>query len=519
MKKMSKNMQILIISAAGIIILAAVVLLLLLTQPKENDEADGGNATSSADEEADSSLVFSSQSAEDIKSITVANRSDAYTITSEMKSVTNSDGTTTEEQVWSVVDIGGDCDLNQAAFTTIANYSAEIKAKQLVEENCAELEKYGLADPVAEVNVTYADDTSVSFLIGNPVPTDTTSTYFAVKGGNDVYIYATTKLNCYANTRYYYVKTQLMPEYDSENAPMIEKITVVRSDLEEPIVIEAIPEDSENSEYIAYSSHRFTSPYNVYVDQTNHSDLIYGFFGLTASEAAWVGMEDKDYEVAGLNDPTAVITMLYLNKEYTITLGAPLVSKTENSDGTVTTTLAGYYGTFSEDPDVLYEFTAGSVPWATMDVEDCMARLFLLPYIYSLDGIVYKDSERTIEFDVKKTAAAGEDEKDTYEFYMDGERIEDEDKFKELYQYFISAYGEEIYTDEEKGGFICSLTYKYSDPNRADDTVSFYNSDTDRKTIIAVNGENLFKTRQMFSTRLVENMENYLNGGEISLNY
>ena len=230
-------------------------------------------------------------------------------------------------------------------------------------------------------------------------------------------------------------------------------------------------------------------------------------------------MEDKDYEVAGLNAPTAVITMLYLNKEYTITLGAPLVSKTENSDGTVTTTLAGYYGTFSEDPDVLYEFTASSVPWATMDVEDCMARLFLLPYIYSLDGIVYKDSERTIEFDVKKTAAAGEDEKDTYEFYMDGERIEDEDKFKELYQYFISAYGEEIYTDEEKGGFICSLTYKYSDPNRADDTVSFYNSDIDRKTIIAVNGENLFKTRQMFSTRLVENMENYLNGGEISLNY
>lgn len=517
MKKMSKNMQILIISAVGIIILAAVVVLLLLTQPKETAETE--DSGTSAETTADPALVFSDKTAEEVKSVTVTNRNDTYTILSEIETITNSDGTTEENQVWSVVDIGGECDLNQAAFNTIAKNSASITAKQLVEENCAELEKYGLKEPVAEVTVVYADDTSVSFNIGNTVPTDTSSTYFGIKGSNDVYIYATSKINCYANTRYYYVKTQLMDAYDTEKAPMVEKITVVRSDLDEPVIIEAIPETSENSEYVSYSSHRFTSPYDVYLDQTNHSDLVYGMFGLTASEAVWVGMEDKDYEVAGLNDPTAVITMLFLNKEYTLTLGSPLVNKTENSDGTVTTTLAGYYGTFSEDPDVLYMFSASSVPWATMDVSDCMARLFLLPYIYSLDSVVYKDDNKTIEFDIKEIPAASEDEKATYEFYMNGEKIEDEDKFKELYQYFISAYGEDIYTDEARGEFICSLTYRYSDPNRPEDVVEFYNSVDDRKTVIAVNGNNLFKTRQMYSTRLVENIENYLSGGEISLNY
>ena len=63
-----------------------------------------------------------------------------------------------------------------------------------------------------------------------------------------------------------------------------------------------------------------------------------------------------------------------------------------------------------------------------------------------------------VEFDIKEIPAESEDEKATYEFYMNGEKIEDEDKFKELYQYFISAYGEDIYTDEAKGEFICSLT-------------------------------------------------------------
>lgn len=516
MKKMSKNLQILIISAVGIIILAAVVILLLFTQPK--DETTDAEETETVQEE-DTSLIFSDKTATDIKSIKVKNTADEYELVPHTESVTASDGTVTENQVWDVPIISGECDLNQETFTTIANNSAAITAKQLVEENAEDMAKYGLAEPTAEVTVTYADDSAVSFITGTVVPTDTSSQYFAIKGSNDVYIYTASKLACFANSRYYYVKTKLMDDYDSEAAPTIEKITVVRPDLEEPIVIEAVPEDSENASYISYSTHQFTSPYNVYVDQTNHSDLIYNFFGLTASECVWVGMEEKDYELAGLNEPSATITMLFLNKEYTITLGTPIVSQTTNEDGTVTTSLTGYYGQFSEDPDVLYIFAPASVPWATMNVTDCMARLFLLPYIYSLDTLTYKDADRTVEFKVETIPAASEDEDPTYQFYENGEPLQDEDKFKELYQYFISAYGEDIYTDEARGDFICSLTYKYSDPTRETDTVEFYQSADDRKTVISVNGQNLFKTRQMYSSRLVENITNYLSGGEISLNY
>jgi hypothetical protein len=102
-------------------------------------------------------------------------------------------------------------------------------------------------------------------------------------------------------------------------------------------------------------------------------------------------------------------------------------------------------------------------------------------------------------------------------FTFNGVQAEKEEAFKQLYQFLISASGNEIYLEDEKDEFICSITYSYRDKtkNPKDDVVEFYHSHSDLKTIIFVNGNPAFKCRQMYVTRLLENIQAYLKGEEI----
>ena len=46
----------------------------------------------------------------------------------------------------------------------------------------------------------------------------------------------------------------------------------------------------------------------------------------------------------------------------------------------------------------------------------------------------------------------------------------------------------------------------------------FYKSD-DRKNIVSVNGDILYKVRQIYTQRLLENLDALFNGGEIKLDW
>ena len=48
--------------------------------------------------------------------------------------------------------------------------------------------------------------------------------------------------------------------------------------------------------------------------------------------------------------------------------------------------------------------------------------------------------------------------------------------------------------------------------------LEFYKSD-DRKSIVRVNGDVLYKVRQVYTDRLLSNLDALLNGGNIELNW
>lgn len=498
-----KNKQIIIFSLIGIAVLAAVVALLLLTEPKDEGNTNDTGSSVQAD---DDKVNLIEKTAADVQKLTITNSSGSFDITPDGKA---EDGSL----LWTIADIAS-APLLQSTFSTAVGNAVSVTGAEVVEENAADLAKYGLDKPKSSYTAQFGDGTSFTLHIGSDVPNSATKTYVRADGSDTVYVYKSSKLTCYGYDKFGFVDPLILAGITGAESPDIQKLTIERKDLEEPIVIEMLPEPAEDE--ISVFSYTLTSPYNVYLDLNSGAGYLYGMYGLTANKVAWVGMEEKDYELSGLNDPNCVVTMLVGGKTYTLKIGRGIATTTTAESGMETTAITGYYAMFSEIPDVLFEIGATSMPFMTMQASDCMSKLFLLPYINKLDKVVYKDSERELEFDLELVPAEGEDKNPDNNVFLNGEQLNSE-KFKELYQFMIAARGEDIYTEPERGEFIVSLTYVYADGTPSD-TVEFYESD-DLKSIISVNGDNLFKTRQMYTTRLIENVNAFLSGGTIEQNY
>lgn len=487
----SKNFRIILFSVIGIAVLAAVILILSLTAPKDED----GEEDSATEETDDPALVLQPEENGEITSIQVENSHGSYAVKKQALE--------DESEIWVIDGVEIDTDLlDQTSIEALASALTDMTARSLVEENASDLAQYGLDEPQATVKATYENGNSFTLIIGDVV-TSGSANYILVDDNPNVYSYYTTYISSFIdNTEMNLVQTTVMPSYDSNSAPVISKLTITRKDLEKPIIVEAFPEADEESDSIRVYTHTFTSPYNIYLNLDTGSELLYAMFELTADKAAFLEVNDETKAAAGIDDPFCEVDMLMEDVIYRLYIGDPIYD--ENGDVTA------YYGLCNKVPDIIYVFSVSSLIWVTMDSDDYLSNLFLVPYIYDITDIKYKDT--SCEFTITVT---GTNEDNA--FYIDGEEA-DAQQCKEFYQFLIGCRGETLYTDEQRGDLIAEFSYFYED-DRGTDTVSLYNSDEDRTVIIAVNGENIFKTKWNYQTRLLENAQALLNGEEINQYY
>lgn len=495
----SKNFKIIIFSIIGLAVLAGVVLILSLTAPKEEGE---GETTSEAVTD-DPALVLQPEDMGEVERIEVQNELGSYSV----KRTVEKNG----DVRW---DLEGHEDidrtlLSDSSFENLASSLKGMKARSLIEENAADLAQYGLDKPIAKAEVTF-ENGNYTLLIGTTV-TSGSANYVMVEGNPNVYSYYSYSLShVLEDDAMSFVGTSVMPSFDQNNSPKLKKITVTRKDWEEPLVLEALPELPEDSTSIQVFSYTFTSPYSVYLDLTNGSNYLNAMNGLTADKAAYIDPTEEETAKTGLDDPYCQIDQLAGDTIYRLYIGNAITEEvTDEVSGATETVITGYYGRSNMVPNVIYIFSPDKLIWTSMEQTQYMSELFLMPYIYDLDTVRYTDG--SCDFTVKV-----EGNNDENHFYMEDKEV-DGDKFRQLYQFFVSCHGEEFYTDDEKGELIASITYSYDD-TREPSTVSLYESG-DRRVIININGENVFKTKWNYGTRLKENAQAFLNGGEIVSNY
>jgi len=484
---MNKTVKTLIFSAVALIILWGTIAVLKVTQ-KDPDVKQPEQSEQPAPETKP--VAFTDYNAEDLISVHIKNKADEYNIE--------------KSDNYSIKEITVPVPYSAALFDDMAASLARISSARTVELGAADLAKYGLADPKTEVYAVFKSG-SVAFCIGDDSPIGP-AVYFRLKDSGDVYTVNTSGLSVFEKDRYYFLERKVAPDYDSENVPEISRVLIKRYDLEQPIIIEALPE-LPLEESRTFNTHRMISPYSLDLEQERSKGVIYGIFGLTAKAAVWAGLEALDYELASLNEPTCYVEVQSGGKLYTLTIGAARVEKDEDGGETLT----GWYGVCSEVPDVLYVFDTESLPWIYAEPEALMAQMFLTPYVYSLKELVVETPDNRIEFDISGGA-------DDHSIAANGTILADERPFTDLYMFLIGAKGESVFTEDYESFLIARVTYRYKDETRADDVVEFYKAD-DRKSVIRVNGENLFKCRDVYTTRLAENISAFLSGGEIIGNW
>ena len=488
---MKKNTKIILGSVIGLAVLGAATLALVLTQPKD-DTADSGTSS-------DTSVSITDYETDDISTLTIKNESGEYTINRLGK------------EKWGIDSIP-EALANSSSYSTAMSSAGGMSAKQVVEENATDLAKYGFDNPTATVKMTFKDNKAedITCLIGIKYEGEN-SWYVKTDKSDTVYLVANSGVSFAMNNELSYVnKSTLIASFDSEN-DTVNRIRIERKDLEKDIVLDKLPEETEKEFSSTYVGYAMSSHNGILADDELDKNVVYGLYGISASDVFAVSPTDEQKKQAGLDDPDCTVTMVSNEDTVTkLTIGSAVYTVTKNDEtGEEIKTITGYYGMLS-DKDAIYVFSPDSLPWLTATPEGMLYKLFLTPYIYYLDGVTIYDSDRKA-YDFKITGDA-----DDSSFTYDGKEV-DSAKFKSFYQYLLSAYAEQIYiedlTDDNK--FIAGVTYDHREEGKENDIVEFYASESDRTCIIVVNGDVRYKVRQIYATRLLENLNALLTGGEI----
>ncbi|MBE6881060.1 MAG: DUF4340 domain-containing protein [Ruminococcaceae bacterium] len=489
---MKKNAKILIASAAGIAVLGAATLALVLTKPI--DDTAGSNTSSGSEK-----ISVLSYKTDDILSLTIKNETDEFTIDRLGSEKWGTDGIPQEYA-------------NNDAYGNTMGKAGVIDAKMKVEDDAEDLAKYGFNEPTATIAMTFKDNKfePVNCVIGMKNLGEN-AWYFKTEDSNTVYLVSDSSLKFAFSEELDYVQlATLVDSFDSEN-DIVNRIRIERPDLANDLVLDKLEEETDKEFQSVYVSYAMSSHNNILADDEKDMDIVYGMFGISASDVAVVKPTEDDKKKYGFDDPACVVTMVANEEEVTkLYIGDALYTvETDEETGKETKYVSGYYGMVT-GKDVIYVFLPDSLPWLTIKPEDILYRLFLTPYIYYVDDVTVKDTDGK-EYEFKIIGDADESK-----IEYNGEVV-NRAKFKDFYQYLLSAYAEEIYIEDltPDNKFVAGFTYDYREDDEGEDKVEFYSSEQDRTCIIVVNGDVRYKVRQMYATRLLQNLEALLSGGEI----
>lgn len=482
---MSSSVKGLIAGIAAVVLLGGGILAMKLTEP-EPEVAD-----ESVSDETDTEIY--SKNMDDISSIKVTNENGGYVLKRTHKSSGEDDETTFSIEGLEKVN------LNNATVNNVPSNAAVLDAVRVIDEDAADLSKYGLSEPKAEAEINFDGDSSekINLLVGNDTPGG--DVYVCLKGENKVYSVSSSSVSSYTVEKEYFISLTLVEEPAEEDYPIISSVKVERTDLDYDIVFEYSGEDESGG---TTATHVMTSPVNAYLNVSDSVNYTHGIFGIKAMSVLSISPSEDELKVAHLDEPVCTVTTtLEDGSSYVLKIGIQY-----GNDESI-----GYIGML-DGIDILWQFSSDEVPWVNMKPEDAMSSLVFGSYIYDLKSMDIDASGEKIKFEFEGNDA------DSYSVKLNGETF-GLDRYMSFYQALIKAPAEEIcLSDEGIGERLASFTLKYNNGN-PDETIEFFRAEN-KKLIIKKNGETCFKCRSSFADKaLLPNIENIDGEGGFVTNW
>ena len=506
---MNKKVRNLIISGVVLLVLVGVLLLLLFL-PQDSSGEEESSATSSAI--TTTSVELFNRETEELTEISIENEAGSILLHQEIQGEGDE-----QESVYSVDGLDG-IDQNTEASSLFSTLDA-INASQLVEENPADLAKYGMDTPRATITIRYSDGTENVLLLGDTLPTGV-GCYGMVNDDPNVYAltssispYAELVLTDFVDTTI--IETWTAPEDSEATAPEIRSMTVVGGALTE--TIGDTPFSFEMGEYnedlasygMSGSTWVITSPVNASLHTENTQELRDAVNGLSASDVAAIHPDEAMLAEYGLDDPYTVVDFNRDGEDFHLDIGA--------SDG------SGNRYVMTDGKDVVFVVAESSLPWISIDITKMFSSILYLPFIDDVSQVDLMLNGETYSFEMELAEPEEPEEGEEAEepslgrVTYNGQEL-DLDNYRTMYQFFLLAPAEDLNLDGTTGELIASITYHYHDDPDRTDTIEFYQI-SDRRVALGLNGDISFTSRIAYITRLEQNLEKLLNGEEPDLDY
>lgn len=488
---MKKSVKGIIGLSAALVVLGGGYAVLMLTQP-ESDEDISSSETGNSETEQQSVILIQDSNISDtgetgvVKTVNVKNKTDELHVVQREKE--SADDVTTY-----TLDGYQDILMKTSVIGTLAHNANGLTSESVIEENCTDPAKFGLASPEITVDIEYETGAEYTLFIGNKAPSGDV-TYVMLDGNDTVFTVKNSTLANYSKPLLEFVETKVLES--PEEQPVVENLRIEREDIDYDIYLEYVDNNDAYSGGTS-ASHIMKEPTQAYLAVEKSTDIITGMFGLSAEGIYSVHCSDTDIAEAGLKEPFCTVTMECDDgNDYKLLLSEPFADEDKKCCYAM-----------MDGGNVIFTVNTENAKWAVVEPVDIASTIFIASYVWNITDMrvaagadEYKFTAERIDPDAEISSLKASDFKVT----LNGEDF-DSERYRKFYSFLISGNAENFALGEEipDGEPMAVLEYTDSYDNSTN-LFEFYDYSS-MTALIAVNGESKFFISKSYVETIIEN--------------
>lgn len=503
--KKARRWPVLVASLAAVAVLAGVAALFIFVFTPPEDEPEP--------EYPDTSVVLVDKGlGEDgkelekpVKSIHVSSRLDEYTIK------LNDDG------ILALVD-EADLPTNSTNVDALVDALVYVEAEDtIVTDATADvIAEYGLDNPTATVEVTFADDSTVKLELAALAVGD--HYYLRLNGGNTIYLVDSVLPTEVMQTAEAFIGFAMITapavgSADTNGSVVMKELSLTGRVRNKQITTlrrrEEADKEYENSAYL------LTEPYVSDTDSTVVTSIT-GTTSVIANDVIALHPTEAQLEEYGLKDPYSVAKIVLAVYTYTTDDNGEVASEGYYNETNHLLILGnkdedGNYYAMADAMDVVFLVEPNSVPWAEKTYQDLANQYLFLRNLNTLSSITCT-TDKAYKFQFEHFPEE-EDLDEQLRVTMDGKQY-DTDQFRELYKVLMTLYRTGAAPAEPEGEPLLTVRVEPIDPSFTVKEISIYNYSGSVYIARAENGDTYKVTASRVDDAIAQ-LNNYLNGENV----
>ncbi len=555
---MSKQVRTIIIAIVAVVALSGVLAVLLLLPQMTGGQTDTSSAASTA---SDSSITLHNKlldedgqsvdtpvkNAEILldKKVEAADESSSAAESSAEESQDGEDSADeriTEELSFILAESGDlvvekyqELPVNTSKASTLKSDLATITATRKI-ETANDAADFGFDRPQAKVSVTYHDDSTYAFEIGDRAPLDA-GYYFREEGSSDIYLVSISFGEAMLQEGKDYVslsmytKPSLNEDADSDTVCVQEMGLSGQVRQDHPFKLRQ--QTNEDPDYVM-SSYVMLEPFFMrQIDDNQITTLTTNMTSLTAKSIVSVYPTEEEKAQYGFNDPYSVADLRIAVRQAETTSDSSDTSDSSQSEEETPTVYynirnhvvtlgskdadGNYYAMITSDGEempVIYLVSASAVPWAETQYGDILGTLLFLRNITNINDIVVSWGDTSYTFNLEHFPDA-EESADKLKVTVDGV-VYDTENFRQLYQIMMSVKRNGEVEDEPSGTPDMTIEIHPNDGS-GEIVANFYKYNANNYICELNDGDRYLVTAASVSNTMKQ-VENYLAGKTIVAN-